>query len=88
MSAALDQISAEALAADLRNDYLEVRVLPDGSVAALLDLVYTRALHLGCTQWGYARRFCFPDRGLATRRFADLQTEDDEPAGYIAKRGS
>ncbi len=67
-------------------EYREVRVLPDGSVAALGDLLFTRAIHLGCDQWGYARRFCFADRSLADKRFGELSTEDDEPAGYTARR--
>lgn len=77
---------AEALAASLKADYLDARVLPDGSVAALIDLLYTRAIALGCTHYGLERRFCFEDRALATKRFAELQSEDDEPQGYTAKR--
>lgn len=66
--------------------YLDVRVLPDGSVAAVGDLLTTRAIFLGCNAWGYERRFCFADRQLALQRFAELQSEDDMPAGFIASR--
>lgn len=66
--------------------YLKVRVLPDGSVAALGDLMFTRAIYLGCTPWGYARRFCFSDKNKANTQFDLLSSEDDEPAGYIARR--
>ena len=66
--------------------YLAARVLPDGSVAALLDLIYTRAICLGCTEHGHAQRFCFEDRRVADQRFADLQSEDDEPNGFLARR--
>jgi len=65
---------------------LGVRVLPDGSFAALYDLLYTRAILLGCDRYGYARRFCFEDRALASRRFEELHSEDDEPQGYTDKR--
>jgi hypothetical protein len=61
--------------------------LPDGSIAALGELMFTRAIYLGCHHYGWQKRFCFSDRSLANKRFAELQSEDDEPQGYIAKRG-
>lgn len=67
-------------------EYLRVRRLPDGSVAALGDLLFTRAIHLRCDLWGWERRFCFKDRDLAVAQFEALQTEDDEPTGWIARR--
>lgn len=70
----------------LAEGYLRTRVLSDGSVAAVGDLMFTRALFLGCTPYGWERRFCFEDHELAMKRFEELQSEDDEPAGYIAKR--
>lgn len=66
--------------------YREVRALSDGSIAAIGDLLYTRAIHLGCDVWGWSRRYCFADRELAEREFAKLLTEDDTPAGWVASR--
>jgi hypothetical protein len=66
--------------------FREVRVLSDGSIAALGDLLYTRAIHLGCDLWGWSRRFCFSDRARADSEFAKLQTEDDTPEGWVARR--
>ncbi|ARU04714.1 hypothetical protein CCO03_08530 [Comamonas serinivorans] len=66
--------------------YIEVRELPDGSFAALGDLIYTRAIYLGCNAEGYSRRFCFSDRTRANTEFAALTSEDDEPSGWIARR--
>jgi len=66
--------------------YRQVKALPDGSIAAIGDLIYTRAIYLGCDVWGYARRFCFDDKALADLRFSELVSEDDEPTGGIAKR--
>lgn len=66
--------------------YLDARLLPDGSIAAIGDLLYTRAVFLGCDRFGYARRFCFEDRGLALLRYLELQSEDDVPVGAIAQR--
>lgn len=66
--------------------YRAARVLPDGSVAALLDLLFTRAICLGVNGESWTRRFCFEDRALADRRYAELVSEDDEPQGYVARR--
>lgn len=79
---------ADALAREIALRFLAVRVLPDGSVAGLLDLLYTRAIVLGCSTTGYDRRFCFEDRHLAARRFTELRSEDDQPEGAVAQRGS
>ena len=78
----------ERLAAKLRasGDYPAVRVLPDDSVAAVMPLITTTSVILGCTSWGYARRFCFKSPALALQRFVELQSEDDEPEGWIARR--
>lgn len=77
---------AEAIAAAVQHDYLSTRVLPDGSVACLGDLMFTRAIILGVSREGYGRRFCFEDRVLASKRFAELSSEDDVPDGYVAQR--
>lgn len=68
--------------------YAMVRVLPDGSIAGLHDLLYTRAVFLGVNLYGWTKRYCFEDRALATRRFHELASEDDIPEGYTARRGS
>lgn len=78
----------DALLAEIKEmgEYRDVRLLPDGSIAAIGDLLFTRALYLGCTRWGWERRFCFDNRTLADQRFLELQSEDDDPKGYIASR--
>ena len=80
-------MSVEQIVEELSQGYLAVRVLPDGSIACLGDLLFTRAIYLGCDRDGWAHRFCFEDRALASKRFYELQSEDDEPAGFIARRG-
>ena len=80
-------MSVEQIVEELSQGYLAVRVLPDGSIACLGDLLFTRAIYLGCDRDGWARRFCFEDRALASKRFYELQSEDDEPKGFIARRG-
>jgi hypothetical protein len=74
------------LMADLSTQYDFVRMLPDGSLAGLSRLAFTTGIFLGMTREGWGMRFCFEDPRLALQRFAELQSEDDEPAGYIATR--
>lgn len=81
-----DAAEAAQLVEWLAQDYQRVRLLPDGSVACLGRLLYTTAIFLGCDRWGFSKRFCFEDHALAAQRFEELQGEDTEPAGYIARR--
>jgi len=76
----------EALVDELRPHYREIRVLADGSIAATVDLLFTRAICLSLDRHGYGGRFCFDDRALADRRFHELTSEDDVPEGHIARR--
>lgn len=85
--AEVNRAAAAALAARLPTmGYSRARVLSDGSVAAICELIWTRAICLGVTELSWSRRFCFADRELADRRFVELQSEDDEPAGFVARR--
>lgn len=67
-------------------EYEQVRALPDGSIAAIGNLLFTRAIYLGCTTWGWERRFCFEDRDREKSEFEKLASEDDTPTGWIARR--
>jgi len=66
--------------------YQRVRVLEDGSIAALGKLLYTTAIHLGCNRWGHENRFCFDDHKLAVAEYEKLTSENDVPTGFIARR--
>jgi hypothetical protein len=66
--------------------YREVRLLPDGSIIAIGDLMFTRAIYMDVDLNGWGRRFCFEDRALADTEFQRLQNEDQEPTGWIARR--
>ena len=80
-------IELQMLANEIRAEgYTRTRVLPDGSIAGIHDLIYTRAIYLGLHRDGFTRRFCFEDRALADQRFDELKTEDDTPQGAIARR--
>jgi hypothetical protein len=68
------------------NGYIAGRVLPDGSIAILHDLITTRSIMLGVNESFWSRRFCFKDHERANEEFAKLQSENDEPTGWIARR--
>jgi len=68
------------------NNYISLRALDDGSVIGLYPLLFTLAIIMDIEPWGYRRRFCFEDREKAVSEFARLESGDDEPVGYIARR--
>lgn len=79
----------ERIASCLRgseHSYIDVRALDDGSVIAIGDLIYTRAIYMDCSETGYRRRYCFSDRELAIWEFQKLRSDDDEPVGWVARR--
>ena len=86
IAAANDQAALDLVRRLPALGYRAARVLPDGSVAALCDLMFTRAICLGCTDDGWTSRFCFEDRALANLRFEQLQSEDDVPDGFVTRR--
>jgi hypothetical protein len=67
--------------------YFSVRELPDGSFAGLYRLLYTTAVCTGLCEDGWVYRYCFDDPALAAAGLASLQEMDDEPPGFIARRG-
>ena len=66
--------------------YADVKLLPDGSVAAIGRLIFTTAVYLGCTVEGWERRFCFEDTAKAISEYGRLESEDDELVGWVARR--
>jgi hypothetical protein len=67
-------------------EYRDVRLLDDGSIIAIGELMFTRAIYMDVNQDGWGRRFCFQDKSLADQEFQRLSNEDMEPSGWIAKR--
>lgn len=66
--------------------YDAARRLPDGSIAAVGNLMFTRAIYVGCTADGWAKRFCYDDPALADAEYEALRSQYDVPGGYIARR--
>lgn len=68
--------------------YRDIRVLPDGAVAALFPLMFTTAICTGIT-WNssFSHRWCFEDPKVAREQLALMKAEDQEPKGYKARRG-
>lgn len=83
----MDAQTKELLSFLAENGYQNVRVLEDGTVVGTSELMFTRAVYIGLDRYGWEKRFCFQDREMATSEVAKLKTGDDEPSGYIARRG-
>ena len=67
--------------------YSLLAYLMDGTIIGVGDLMFTRAIYIDLDLNGWGKRFCFEDRDLAVEEFMKLKTGDDEPTGWIARRG-
>jgi hypothetical protein len=67
--------------------YQDVSYLRDGTIIGIGDLMFTRAIYIDLDPNGWGKRFCFEDRDLAIAEYVKLQTGDDEPTGWVARRG-
>lgn len=85
-ASAVGPVNTDELVEWLREQYPFVRLLPDGSIACLAPLMFTTSVILGCNRYGYGNRFCFESRERALEVFEALQSEDDEPTGWVARR--
>lgn len=79
--------ATEEALADPDNNFIRWRQLDDGTYVALGRLAFTVGLFIG-VQPGtpYKRRYCFDNAALAFEAYYDLQTGDDVPTGWIARR--
>lgn len=68
-------------------NYLVVDHLKDGTIIGVGELMFTRAIYIDLDLNGWGKRFCFQDRKLAAEEYMKLKTGDDEPTGYVARRG-
>lgn len=63
--------------------YQNLRKLPCGTWIGTRDLPLSRALFVGLTRNGWASRFCYQDRELATRASLAFISPADRPlAGF------
>lgn len=66
--------------------YRKVRTLEDGTIVGIGELMFTHAVYMDMHLYGWGRRFCFQDKALADTEYQKLQSGDEEPAGWIARR--
>lgn len=66
--------------------YTDVRLLEDGTFAALLRLAFTIGLHTGLGPTGWKRRYCYTTLTEARAQLLRLRSWDQEPTGYVARR--
>lgn len=68
-------------------NYLVVDFLRDGTIIGMGDLMFTRAIYIDLDLNGWGKRFCFEDKDRAVEEYMKLKTGDDEPTGWVARRG-
>lgn len=68
--------------------YQNLRTLEDGTVVGSGDLMFTHALYIDLNEYGWSKRFCFEDKNLAISELNKLQSGDQEPSGFIARRNA
>ena len=68
-------------------NYLAVDFLRDGTIIGMGDLMFTRAIYIDMDLYGWGKRFCFEDKDRAVEEYMKLKTGDDEPTGWVARRG-
>ena len=60
----------------------------DGEIVALGPFLYTVGIVVGMDETGYKHRFCYPSQGEAMiALLAWIGSDDEEPPGYIKKKG-
>lgn len=82
-------INDELMASIMRmgeGSYREVHTLEDGTIVGIGELMYTRAIYMDMNPYGWGKRFCFQDKALADSEYQKLQSGDEEPVGWIARR--
>jgi hypothetical protein len=77
----------EAVLKDPDNHFMDWRRLDDGTYIALARLAFTVGLFVGVGPiTPYKRRYCFDNLNDAATAFIDMETGDDVPTGWIARR--
>lgn len=69
------------------NGYKHIRELEDGSVAALLPLLFTTSICVDVTWYSWSSRYCFAEPGKALEELLKMKSADDVPSGFKARRG-
>lgn len=80
-------MSSDDLLAFLQTQgYQNLRLLDDGTIGGMLQLLYTKAIVLGLERGGWEYRYCFEEAARADLEFAKLKAVDEEPSGWVARR--
>jgi hypothetical protein len=66
--------------------FYQIRELGDGTVIGLGPLLFTTAVYVDVEQRGWGHRYCFENPDHAVREYHRLQSGDEEPVGYLARR--
>lgn len=66
--------------------FIAIRQLEDGTIVAMGELAFTRAIYFDCDIGGFARRFCYSNPDLAVEEYLKIESGDTLPKGWIATR--
>lgn len=66
--------------------YEDLRILEDGTIIGIGNLMFTRAIYMDMNTLSWGRRFCFKNAEIANAEYKKITTGDDEPEGWIARR--
>lgn len=80
-----DDFTRELLQEDF--GFIGAKRLEDGTYVGLIRLYSTVAICIGVDRYSaYRRRYCYKDLGACLAAYKALQTGDDVPKGWIARR--
>lgn len=68
--------------------YFHCRSLPEGKIAANMDMLTTRAIIVGLDSYGYERRYCYQDREEATRELERWDGTGHPGGNWIKLKGT
>jgi len=67
--------------------YYGLRVLDDGRIIGLWDLLYTTGLFVDLDLLGYSHRYCFDSTCWANAAIKNWDGEGDPPGPWIVRKG-
>jgi hypothetical protein len=68
--------------------YCAVRMLPSGVRIGVIPMLYTGALCVGISKFGYERRFCYGDLAEAVLALETWDGKGDPPGAWIKEKPS
>jgi hypothetical protein len=81
-------ISSALLAVLKRNNYTNIKVLPDGTICALIENIYTTGIVIGLDEWSWKRRYCYEYEKDALEALDNWEGIGDPSGPWIKEKPS